>query len=180
MSNKLKNIVCVCFCFIAFTFLNKLDAQTETAKDSITVYFFLGEDCRICQYYAPLLNQLDSIYNSDYVSLIGLFPSRYSTEDGIEKFQDNHKISFPLKREFYGTKAKKFGAKITPEVFVYNETTSCIIYSGRIDNAYARIGKRRRVVTKHELADVLSSLAGGEEVEPHSTESIGCFISLRD
>lgn len=144
-----------------------------------SVYFFLGEDCKICQYYAPLMNELDNLYTSDSLSFVGLFPNRYSAEKGISEFKRKHQLSFELKREFFGTKTKEFGVTITPEVVVYDEVNKVIVYKGRIDNSYHKLGRRRQVVTSSELKDVLSQLTNGKEISVTPVPPIGCYITFR-
>ena len=161
--------------FIVFMF-SSIFLKAE--KDSITVYYFLAEECVICQDYTPLMNELFEAYNSSDVSFVGLFPNRFSKEESIEEFKTKYKIPFLLKREFFQTKTKKFKVEITPEVVVYNESQKEIIYKGRIDNMFVRLGKRRRVVTTSELKDVLDDIQSGITKAKDFTQSVGCFINL--
>lgn len=124
------------------------------------------------------MNELSETYASDSLAFIGLFPNRYSTEQGIADFQSKHGITFELKREFYGTKTKAFGVTITPEVVVYDEVSERLIYKGRIDNSYHKLGQRRRVVTSSELETVLTQLVAGEQVSVDSVPPIGCYITF--
>lgn len=149
-------------------------------NDSITVYYFLAEDCKICQYYSLTMNDLYDKYASDSIGFVGLFPNHFSTEEGISNYKEKYNIPFILKREYFQTKTKLFQATITPEVVVYNETEKLIIYQGRIDDSYYKLGKRRRVLTTHELEEVLSSIQKGETPKVESIKPIGCFISLRE
>lgn len=147
-----------------------------SAKDSITVYLFLAEDCKICQYYTPLLHNLYEQYSLERIGWVGFFPNRYSNEESIQTFKEKFDIPFPLKREFYQTKTKALRATITPEVVVYNEDTNRIIYQGRIDNSYYRLGRRRQVTTSHELRDVLEALRKGKIPKVNNQPPIGCYI----
>lgn len=151
---------------------------TIAQQDSITVYYFMGEDCPICQDYSTLMVDLYEEYNAEDISFVGLFPNRYSTTKGIDNYQKKYAIPFPLKREFFQTKTKLFDIKVTPEVVVYNETQAKMIYKGRIDNMYARVGKRRRVVNTSELEDVLAEIQKGAFIEYSETVAVGCFITL--
>jgi len=149
-------------------------------SDSISIYYFLAEDCKICQYYSLTMNELHEEFASDSVAFIGLFPNHFSTEEGIQNFKEKYNIPFPLKREYFQTKTKLFGATITPEVVVYNESKKQIIYQGRIDDSYYKIGRRRQVITTNELESVLSSIQKGEKPNVESIKPIGCFISLKN
>lgn len=152
--------------------------STDEKNPKYTVYFFLGEDCRICHYYSKIMNDLHTDYASDSLQFVGLFPNRYSTEEGIEQYQDKYKITFPLKREFYGTKAKKFGVQITPEVVIFNNDNQEIVYKGRIDDSYVKVGRRRQVILQHDLQSALSSIVNGIDVDTKETKAVGCYITF--
>jgi hypothetical protein len=70
------------------------------------------------------------------------------------------------------TRAK---ATVTPQVAVVDRT-GAIRYRGRIDNAYADLGKPRQQVTSHELRDALDAVIAGRRVATPQTEALGCFI----
>lgn len=144
-----------------------------------TVYFFLGEDCKICQYYTPVMNELSTNFASDSISFVGMFPTRYSTKKGIADFRDKYDVNFPLKREYYGTKTRKFGVKITPEVVIYDNIYEEVLYKGRIDNSYVTVGRRRQVVTESELKWALNNILEGDEIKVKESKTIGCYITLR-
>jgi thiol-disulfide isomerase/thioredoxin len=160
-----------------FVLLGCVTVFTQS-KDSITVNFFLLEDCKICQYYAPTIQQLYDDYNNEYTTFIGYFPNRYSSEKNIATFKEKYNIPFKLKKEFFQTRTQKYNVTVTPEVVVYNETKGEIIYQGRIDNSYAKLGKRRRVVTEHELNEVLDNINKGNEIVVSKTIAIGCLITI--
>lgn len=167
--------------YIYFLVLLNSGMLNAQVQDSIVVYLFMGEDCRICQYYTPILNDLYEEYKNDNIKFVGLFPNRYSTNKGIAEFKEKYGIEFPLKREFYQSKTKLFNVSVTPEVVVYNETKKMKVYQGRIDNSYHKVGKQRRVITHHELRDVLDSVSKGDITPHEATVAIGCFITkLKD
>jgi len=164
------------YIFIAFLFF--FCSQLRAERDSITVYYFLAEECVICQQYTSTIIKLHESYNSEHISFVGLFPNRFSKEESISAYKEKYSIPFTLKREFYQTKTKEFGVEVTPEVVVYNETKNKVVYKGRIDNLFVRVGKRRRVVTSSELEDVLKAIKSGEVSTTQNTSSVGCFINL--
>jgi len=167
--------------YILISFLMILSCVSYgQTKDSITVYYFLGEDCKICQYYTPTMNELYFEYNSSDLSFVGLFPNHFSSPDSIDAFKLKYAIPFPLKKEFFLTKTKLFGVTVTPEVVVYNETTEEILYQGRIDNSYYKLGRRRQVITSHELRDVLNCIDDGRVIDIPEEVPIGCLISFKN
>ena len=165
---------------IIILFLQISISGSAQSKDSITVYYFLGEDCKICQYYTPTMIDLYERYRSENLSFVGLFPNHFSSQDSIDVFKKKYDIPFALKKEFFLTKTTLFDVKITPEVVVYNESRKEILYKGRIDNSYYKLGRRRQVITSRELDDVLAMVVDGEQVDVPYAKPIGCFISFRN
>ena len=153
---------------------------SESPNARYTVYFFLAEECVICQQYTPLLNELYHEFASTDIEFIGLFPNRFSKAKTIAAFKDKFKIAMPLQTDYFQTKAKALGAVVTPQVFVYDNNTSSILYSGRIDNTYFALGKRRRVTTSFELKTTLQALQSDSPQIPESTEAVGCFIQYHN
>jgi hypothetical protein len=76
-----------------------------------------------------------------------------------------------------GELTKQFHATITPEVFVTDEN-KMTVYSGRVDDSYYRIGKRRKIITSTDLDDALLKIINNQKVEIAKTQAVGCLISL--
>jgi len=172
----MRHIICL---LLAICFSNfESDAQAGFYSDSLTVYIFMGEDCRICQYYSNELRQIHKDFASDQISFVGLFPNRYSTDENIALYQAKYDIPFQLKREYFQTKAKKFNVKVTPEVVLYDEKREKIVYQGRIDDSYVSVGKRRQIIRNKELKEALQSIVSNKEIKTKETVSIGCFVNF--
>lgn len=149
----------------------------QTPQDNITVYVFLHEACIISQYYTLPLRQLYETYANEHTQFIGLFPNAYASREKIAAFKKTYQIPFILQMDHEQTKTKELGVTVTPEVVVYNESKAEIIYQGRISDAYARVGQRKRVSSTSELADVLQALANKQPVEVPNMPAIGCLIT---
>ena len=115
-------------------------------------------------------------YANSYVQFIGLFPNFSSKPNKIETFKEEYEIPFKLKQDYYHIKKELLGATVTPEVVVYNESKQQILYKGRIDNTYARIGQKRRITTTSELKDVLEAIKNNQAVLVSHTQPVGCLI----
>jgi hypothetical protein len=68
------------------------------------------------------------------------------------------------------------GAHVTPEAIVVSPDGETL-YKGRIDNLFYALGRRRSVITEHDLQDVLQNVADGKPVSPRTTKALGCYIS---
>jgi thioredoxin-related protein len=153
--------------------------KTKLNTDSLSLYLFLLDDCPICLNYTVLLNDLYTEYGSR-INFQGYFPNFSSKPKKIEFFKETYHIEFPVQTDYYKEQAKKWNAQVTPEVILYNNTTKKIIYQGRIDNKFVRIGKRRNVVTEHNLVNAIELTLESKEVLPSFAEPVGCFINYSD
>jgi len=178
-----QSTIYVALAFLLFSFNIQAERNNEPTKnisgqiqDSITVYVFLHESCVISQYYTLPLRELHEEYADENVKFIGLFPNFSSKPNQIEIFKEKYQVPFELKTDYYHNKKEKFEATVTPEVVVYNESKGQLIYRGRIDDTYARVGKRKRFTTTTELKNVLESIRHNQPVMVSNTQAIGCFI----
>ena len=151
----------------------------QVNTDSLSLYLFLLDDCPICLNYTPLLNDLYAKYGSR-ITFQGYFPNFSSKQKKINLFKVTYQIEFPLQTDYYKEQAKKWDAQVTPEVILYNHTSEKLIYQGRIDNKFVRLGKRRNVITEHNLLDAIKQTLNSKEVLIPFAEPIGCFINYSD
>lgn len=148
--------------------------QKSTSKET-TVYIFLSETCPICQSYTLTLKELYQKYNSK-IKFVGVFPNYYADSDSIFAFKEKYSMPFELIMDKDSKLTKHFKASITPEVFVETESGK-LLYSGRIDDSFYAIGKRRKVITSTELSDALIQIVSGQPVTVPKTQAVGCIIS---
>ena len=168
--------ICVVVFLLILGLSSNTYSQDETAKPIL--YLFLSDECIITQYYVPTLNDISAQYGEN-VDMVAIFPNFSSKAKKIQIFYDKYKLTIPHKTDYYKELCRSLGATITPEAILL-DTSGRIIYQGRIDNSYVQIGKRRRVVTSHELSDALDSLINDEKIAIPQTEAIGCFINFND
>jgi len=153
--------------------------SSSKATDSLSLYFFLLDDCPICIQYSPTINELYNEYG-DQISFIGYFPNFSSKKHKIDAYKNEYNIKFPLQTDYYKVQAKKYNAEVTPEVILYNNTKDKIIYQGRIDNKFFKLGRRRNVVTEHDLKSAIDNTINNEPVEKSYVQPVGCFINYND
>lgn len=148
-------------------------------RDSVTLYLFLSDECVITHYYVPTLNELDETFGDD-IDMLAVFPNFSSKPKKIDHFYTTYGLTIPHRTDYFKKLTRKLGATITPEAIFYNHTKDKILYQGRIDNSYVKIGKRRRVITSKELKDALSAWLADEDIAVQKTEAVGCFINFMD
>ncbi len=149
------------------------------AEDSLSLYVFLLDDCPICIQYTPTLNELHDEYGN-LISFVGYFPNFSSKQNKIDLFKNKYNVNFPLYTDYFKVQAKKYNARVTPEVILYNNTSDKIIYQGRIDNKFYKLGRRRNVVTQYDLKTAIEQTLKNIPVEKSFAAPIGCFINYSD
>jgi thiol-disulfide isomerase/thioredoxin len=147
------------------------------SQKEVKVYIFMSEDCIICQSYTPYLNELHDRYIDEGIEIIGVFPNFSSKKKQIDAFKEKYQIEYALQSDYFRSITEQFQATITPEVVVFDESQNAVLYRGRIDNTFFRVGKRRRVTTTSELEDALEAIVQDKEILITSTQPIGCIIS---
>ena len=161
--------------FKSDTFANTFSAPQA---DSLTVYVFLLDDCVISQFYTPALTNFYETYKTQKVGFIGYFPS--TKPERIEDFGKTYQLSFPLKQDYYKDWTKKMGATVTPEVAVWDHRTDRLIYRGRIDDSYVRVGKRKFHPKSHDLKNIIDLWLIKQTPDTLvQTQAVGCFINLK-
>lgn len=161
--------------FFIFT-SSTLEKEAYVQSDLIEVFIFLEEDCRISQYYSKPLKELHEKYSTEKIIFKGIFPSQNTTQKNMDDFKEKYTLPFEMIFDEGQILTKKLGARITPEVIVYNQSKEEIIYKGRIDDSYFRVGKRRQVTTTSELKTVLHCLTNDRPIRVKWKDAIGCFI----
>jgi peroxiredoxin len=157
------------------------DGLGSGVGDSLTVYVFLHDDCLISQFYTLELTRLYNTYRAQKVGFVGYFPNSTSTSEQIDSFATDYKITFPLLPDYTKEHTRKFGITVTPEVAVWDHRSDQMIYRGRIDDSYVRVGKRKTHPQNRDLENIIDSwLLNQNSGTLVQTQAIGCFISFTD
>lgn len=162
-----------------FIFIFLLSGQVKAQLEHYTLVYFLSESCPICQNQTQSINQLQTAYQNMGLKTIAYFPNEsISDENSIMHFKSKYNLNFPLLVDTNQHFTKKYQAKVTPQVFLINSQSGEIIYSGKIDNSFERVGKRRQKITEFYLNDAIKSIIFNENIKLKRTEPVGCIISL--
>lgn len=145
--------------------------------------FFIATDCPISNWYAPTIQQVCREYAARGVDCtlvyedVDLAASPKALDDSVRTHLEEYRYgaAFPAAVDRTRTVAQRAKATITPSV-VLVDRGGAIRYRGRIDNAYADLGKPRQKVTSHELRDALEAVTTGRRVATPETEAVGCYI----
>ena len=66
-------------------------------------------------------------------------------------------------------------ATVVPSVFFINQEGNTL-YKGRIDDWMYALGKKKAIITKHDLREALESVKTGTDIKVKETVAIGCIL----
>ena len=152
-------------------------------KGPASVIFFVATDCPISNWYAPTIQQVCREYSSRGVDCtlmyedvdLGQTPAALdaAVRTHLREYRYDAMTAAVDRTRVVAKRAK---ATITPQV-VLVDRAGAIRYRGRIDNAYADLGKPRQHVTSHDLRVSLDAVLAGRPVPAPETEALGCYIT---
>lgn len=145
--------------------------------------FFIATDCPISNWYAPTIQQVCREYAARGVGCalvyedVDLGASPKPLDDTVRTHLEEYRYgpTFPAAVDRTRAVATRANATITPSVVLVDRAGE-VRYRGRIDNAYADLGRPRQKVTSHELRDALEAVTAGRRVAVPHTEAVGCYI----
>jgi hypothetical protein len=156
-----------------------IETQPVEMSDSLTVYIFLADECVISQFFTIELERLYNMYRSQHVGFVGYFPNTTSTPEKIEAFGQKFGLTFTMLPDHDKSITKSFGITITPEIAIVDHRLDKVIYRGRIDDSYVRVGKRKLHPQSQDMEEMIELwLIHEAPVETVKTQAIGCFISF--
>ena len=150
------------------------DFKIDPVANTASVIVFLLPDCPASQNYTLSLNQFSEKYAANKVAFYGVFPA-FVKKDEIVEFQKEYHIKFPLLMDDKQSLTNALHAHVAPGVFVLDQRGT-VVYSGRIDDWMYAVGKKRTVITHHELQDALDAIVQGKKVVISKTQAVGCII----
>ena len=138
-----------------------------------TVFIFLSSECPISRQYIPELNRLAQAAGSTKVNFYGVLSDPSVTRTAAARFADEFQLGFPLLFDASQELAALFHPRNVPEAFLV-DATGTVRYSGRIDDFYADIDKKKTQPSRRDLLEAMTALAAGKTVAIPQTEPIGC------
>jgi hypothetical protein len=143
-----------------------------TCAGQIKVAFFLSPTCMICRYYALEMRAVSAEYSDRGVEFIGYAVGPLLNDSLVNSFRGEYKIPFPVRLD--DEMHRKLNATVTPEVFVIRNDS--VMYHGRIDDSFVRVGKQRAHVKNRELRSALEKILQGQQPEVSHVPAVGCII----
>lgn len=141
------------------------------------VVIFVSHDCPIANNYTPEIKRLCRAYRDRGVAFCIVYAERDLAPEAARTHAREYGYCCPAILDPELKLARRLGATKVPEAAVLSPRGE-LLYRGRIDDRYVDYGKRRPVVTSHDLRDVLDAVLSGKPVACSRTEVIGCDIDF--
>jgi peroxiredoxin len=139
------------------------------------VLVFTLHDCPIANRYVQELNRIAEAYEDKGVRLYAVLVDPSLSPEGARTHAEEFEYRFPVLLDAEHELVKRAKASKTPEAVVYDRTGR-IVYRGRIDDRWVRLGKRKQHPDRLDLRLALDAVLSDREVETPETEVIGCYI----
>lgn len=140
------------------------------------VLIFTATDCPVSNGYAPEIQRVCAAAAARGVRCLLVYEDVDLTAEAAKAHLAAYRYgAMPAAIDAGGRLASRVGATVTPEAAIVDRT-GAVRYRGRIDNKYVAIGRARRTVTAHDLADALDAVVAGKPVAVKETEPVGCVI----
>lgn len=136
---------------------------------------FVLPDCPIANSYAPEYSRLNAEFLPQGIPVVVVYVDPELTAVKMGEHARQYLIKGPVVLDSLLSWGNRAGATKTPEAVVFSLDGS-LIYRGRIDDRYVKVGKSRTVATSHDLRNALEAVVAGKPVTNRFTEAVGCHI----
>ncbi len=147
---------------------------TDYKNAKAVVVMFIATQCPVSNGYNGRMVSLYNDYKVKNVVFIGINSNKQESVEEVRQHAKDHGFEFAILKDDKNVIADKFGATVTPEIFVLNPSLE-ILYHGRIDDS-----RREANVTSHDLRNALDEILAGKPVSVSTTKAFGCTIKKVD
>jgi len=165
----------------AFSLANAVDGKTYAFRPGdgkISVVFFTCNQCPYSKAFEPRLIEIARQYQSKGVAFYAIDPNdeaRFS-EETLPNMKDravSKGYPYPYLKDNDSSVARAYGARVTPHVYVIDQTGT-LRYRGYVDDS-ARPEERKTT----GLTDALDALLANKTVANAATHAFGCTIKWK-
>ena len=150
---------------------NGVEHSLSDYKDAkAIVVMFIATECPVSNAYNERMEDLYNSYKNKGVSFIGINSNKAESVSDIKEHAKSHNLTFTILKDEKNIIADKFGASVTPEIYVLNPKFE-VLYHGRIDDS-----RRQQDVTSSDLKSALDEILSGKSVSVPKTKAFGCTI----
>lgn len=170
MSRYWRLIFLILFIFLGFIVFYNLP------KDKLKLIVFVAPECPISEAILLNLKQISKEFPEEKLHIQLVVPGKLYARSEVDSFVNSNNIKFEVLIDSGALLVEKYGATITPEVFLisYNE----VIYSGAIDDRAIDNEIIKQSASENYLYNAIKNTIEGKEVLIKKTKAVGCYIEL--
>jgi len=151
---------------------NGKDHALSDYKDrKAVVLMFIATRCPVSNAYNERMAELDADYRGKGVQFIGINSNKQEPAEEVAKHAKEHGFKFPVLKDPDNVIADRFGAQVTPEIYVL-DSEGVLRYHGYIDDDQ----HQKKEKPSQDLRAALDALLSGEPVHVERTKAFGCTI----
>lgn len=150
-------------------------ALTRPASGTWSALIFMASDCPVSNHYVPEIRRICDSYEPAGVRCTLVYSAPQLRDSELRQHLADFNLDLPAVLDADRTLTARAEATVTPQAAVFTPE-GALAYSGRIDNLFAALGRRRQSATQHDLRDALDDLVAGRPVRAPRTQAVGCYI----
>jgi peroxiredoxin len=139
-------------------------------KAKATVVLFVATQCPVSNAYNERMAALARDYTPKGVRFLAVNSNKQESASEVGAHAAKHGFSFPVVKDPNNVIADQWGAMVTPESFVLDES-GVLVYHGRIDDSQDAANVKSR-----DLQEALDAVLAGRTPEKQETKAFGCTI----
>jgi peroxiredoxin len=147
-----------------------IDLASTCGKSSYTVVMFIATECPVSNAYNERMAALPGSYSGKRVAFVAVNSNKAESVKRIADHAKEHGFIFPVVKDSANIIADRYGAQVTPEIFVL-DSSGTLRYHGRIDD-----DRKGTNITSHDLRKALDDLLAGRKVAVAEAKAFGCSI----
>jgi peroxiredoxin len=146
------------------------EVQFSSLRGDVTVVMFIATACPVSNAYNERMKALYTDYTPKGVKFVFINANRTEPAAEVARHAQEHGFPFQVYKDDDNVVADRFGATVTPEAFVIDQTGT-IRYHGSVDDSQVV----ERVQTQR-LRNALDEVLAGRPVAQAETKAFGCTI----
>ena len=147
---------------------------TDYKDAKAVVVMFIATQCPVSNGYNTRMVALNADYKDKGIVFLGINSNKQESIEDVKEHAKAHGFEFTVLKDDRNVIADKFGASVTPEIYVISPSLE-ILYHGRIDDS-----RRESEVKSRDLRDALDAVLAGKPVAEVQTKAFGCTIKKID
>lgn len=157
----------------------KKHSSKEFSGKKVLAIIFTCNHCPYAQAYQERIKAIQKKFGDRGAQVIAINSndSENYPEDGFEEMvlrAKQKKFNFPYLRDESQEVARKFGAQVTPDCFVFDEKRK-LVYRGRVDDNW----ENEKAVTSKDIENAIEQALSGAGVKVKEASAIGCSIKWK-